>query len=378
MISSAVILIISFFIALIMSGVLFIISRTYPKSIQGLTEWYWSVLLLTLALPLYLVRGHIPDFMSIVVANTLVLLCFMMMNLGTRKFSGTAPRYKHPVIALYIGVYLAWFLWFTYMVPSINMRAAGLSLFTLVVTMDQLMLAGKKLSRSPGRSMLMAALLGLIVTRIIRLMSMLLGYDQPASILDTTPSQLIFLAAPAVMIPLATVSYIMLASEKLNRELEFVTQHDDLTGCLNKKAVMCELEREAVRANRYQHALSTMVIDIDDFKKINDIHGHLAGDKVLIDFTHKAKETIRRIDLLGRFGGDEFVVVMPQISAQQAMLLAERLHEAVALSRPVSWTVSIGVSEWRGVGDTLDDLFARADQSLYASKQLGKNRSQVG
>lgn len=378
MISSAVILIISFFIALIMSGVMLIISRSYPKSIQGLKEWYWSVLLFTLALPLYLVRGHIPDFISIVVANTLVLFCFMMMNMGTRKFSGDSPRYKLPAILIFIGVYVAWFLWFTYMIPSINMRAAALSLFTLVVTMDQLMLAGKRLERSPGRSMLMAALLGLIITRIIRLMSMLLGYEQPANILDTTPSQLIFLAAPAVMIPLATVSYIMLASEKLNRELEFMAQHDDLTGCLNKKAVMCELEREAVRANRYQHALSIMVIDIDDFKNINDVHGHLAGDKVLIDFIQKTKEAIRRIDLLGRFGGDEFVVVMPQISAQQAMLLADRLHQAAALSSPVSWTVSIGVSEWRGVGDTLDDLFARADQSLYASKLLGNNRSQVG
>ncbi len=378
MISSAVILIISFFIALIMSGVLLIISRSYPKSIQGLTEWYWSVLLFALALPLYLFRGHIPDFISIVFANTLVLVCFMMMNMGTRKFSGDSPRYKLPAILIFIGVYVAWFLWFTYMDPSINMRAAGLSLFTLIVTMDQLILAGKKLTHSPGRSMLMAALLGLIITRIIRLMSMLLGYEQPANILDTTPSQLIFLAAPAVMIPLATVSYIMLASEKLNRELEFMTLHDDLTGCLNKKAVMHELEREAIRANRYQHALSIMVIDIDDFKNINDVHGHLAGDKVLIDFTQKAKEAIRRIDLLGRFGGDEFVVVMPEISAQQAMLLADRLHEAAALSSPVSWTVSIGVSEWRGVGDTLDDLFARADQSLYASKLLGKNRSQVG
>ncbi len=378
MISSAVILIISFFIALIMSGVLFIISRSYPKSIQGLTEWYWSVLLFTLALPLYLFRGHIPDFISIVVANTLVLICFMMMNMGTRKFSGDSPRYKLPAILIFIGAYVAWFLWFTYMDPNINMRAAGLSLFTLIVTMDQLILAGKKLSSSPGRSMLMTALLGLIITRIIRLMSMLLGYEQPANILDTTPSQLIFLAAPAVMIPLATVSYIMLASEKLNRELEFMTQHDDLTGCLNKKAILSELEREAIRANRYQHALSIMVIDIDDFKNINDVHGHLAGDRVLIDFTQKTKEAIRRIDLLGRFGGDEFVVVMPEISAQQAMLLADRLHEAAALSSPVSWTVSIGVSEWRGVGDTLDDLFARADQSLYASKQLGKNRSQIG
>ncbi len=361
-----------------MSGVMFIIARSYPKSIQGLTEWNWSVILLTLALPLYLFRGYIPDFMSIVVANTFVLVCFMMMNMGTRKFSGSAPRYKRSAVALYIAVYVLWFVWFTYMQPSINMRAAGLSLFTLVATMDQLMIAAKKLARSPGRSMLIAALLGLIITRIIRLMSMLLGYDQPANILDTTPSQLIFLAAPAVMIPLATVSYIMLASEKLNSELEFMIQHDDLTGCLNKKAIMRELEREAIRANRYQHALSIMVIDIDDFKNINDVYGHLAGDKVLVDFTQKTKESIRKIDLLGRFGGDEFVVVMPQITAQQALLLADRLHEAAALSRPIPWTVSIGVSEWRGVGDTLDDLFARADQSLYTSKQLGKNRSQAG
>lgn len=378
MISSAVILVISFFVALVMSGVLFIIARNYPKNIQGLTEWYWSLLLFTLALPLYLGRDHVPDFISIVLANVLVLSCFMMMNAGTRKFSGSPPRYKSKTLVLFLVVFVLWFLWFTYRVPSVNMRVAGLSLFTLLVTIDQLLLARKMLTDSPGKSMLMAALLGLITTRAFRLLSLWLGYDQPASIWDTSPSQLLYLAAPSVFIPMATVSYILLASEKLNNELEFMTLHDDLTGCLNKKAIMRELEREAIRANRYQHMLTIMVIDIDDFKNINDVHGHLAGDRVLVDFTQKTQETIRRIDLLGRFGGDEFVVVMPEITAQQAALLADRLHEAAEQSNPVPWTVSIGISEWRGVGDTLDDLFARADQSLYTSKQLGKNRSQVG
>jgi len=376
MVTSAVILVISFCVALIMSGILFVIARNYPKNIHGLSQWYQSSFILALALPLFLARGHIPDLLSIVLANLLILLCFMMMNSGTRKFAGVRP-YNNKLLLLFVLVYILLLTWFTYIQPNIAMRVVCLSLFTLAVTIDQLALVLKKLPDTTGRNMLILALSGMIITRIARLASLALGYDAPTSVLDSSISQLVFLATPAVMIPLATISYITLATERLLQDLEYMSHHDDLTGCLNKKTATRELEKEINRARRYHHTFSIMMIDLDNFKNINDTYGHLEGDKVLVDFAHKAKAAIRETDQISRFGGDEFLIILPNTSIKEALLSSERIHLAARSSNTRSWSASIGISEWQGHNDSLDALLNRADKSLYLSKRLGKNQTQT-
>ncbi|WP_235276204.1 GGDEF domain-containing protein [Methylotenera sp. G11] len=359
-----------------MSGILFVIARNYPKSIHGLSQWYQSSFLLALSLPLFLARGHIPDLLSIVLANLLILLCFMMMNSGTRKFAG-AGAYNIKLMLLFVCVYILLFAWFTYIQPNIAIRVVCLSLFTLVVTVDQLVLVLKKLPDTTGRNMLILALAGMIITRIIRVASLALGYDAPASVLDSSISQLIFLATPAVMIPLATISYITLATEKLHQDLEYMSHHDDLTGCLNKKTATRELEKEISRARRYHQTFSIMMIDLDNFKNINDTYGHLEGDKVLVDFAQKAKAAIRETDQISRFGGDEFLIILPNTSIKEALFSSERIHLAASAPNRSGWSASIGIAEWQGHNDSLDALLNRADKSLYLSKKLGKNQTQT-
>jgi len=358
-----------------MSGILFVIARNYPKSIHGLSQWYQSSFLLALSLPLFLARGHIPDMLSIVLANLLILLCFMMMNSGTRKFAGAAS-YNGKLMFLLVLIYILLFAWFTYIQPNIAMRVVCLSIFTLAVTVDQLVLVLKKLPDTTGRNMLILALAGMIITRIVRVASLALGYDVPTGVLDSSISQLIFLATPAVMIPLATISYITLATERLHQDLEHMSHHDDLTGCLNKKTATRELEKEISRARRYHHTFSIMMIDLDNFKNINDTHGHLEGDKVLVDFAQKAKAAIRETDQISRFGGDEFLIILPNTTTKEALFSSERIHLAAKTSDS-SWSASIGISEWQGHNDTLDALLTRADKSLYLSKKLGKNQTQT-
>lgn len=376
MVTSAVILVISCLIALIMSGVLFVIARNYPKNIHGLRQWYQSSFILALTLPLFLARDIIPDLFSIILANLMILVCFMTMNLGTRKFAGAHSRSNNRLLFLFICSYLLLFAWFTYMQPNITMRVVCISIFTMIVTIDQLMLVVQKLPDTTGRSMLIVALAGMIITRAVRLGSIVLGYDHPTSVFDSSMFQLIFLATPAIMIPLATISYIMLATEKLHKNLEFINHHDDLTGCLNKKTGIQELEKEVNRARRYNHKFSIMMIDLDNFKNINDTYGHLEGDRVLVDFAQKAKAAIRATDQLSRFGGDEFMIILPNTALNEARLSSERIHQSARhSSRP--WTVSIGVAEWGGENDSLDALLSRADKSLYLSKKLGKNQTQI-
>lgn len=371
-----IILTISCFVALAMGAILFTIAKTYPKNIRGLTEWSLAALVIGLSLPLFIARGVIPDAFSIVLANLMILIGFMMMDQGVRKFSGATPRISRPVLAAFVLSYVSLFAWFTYIQPHIGMRIATMSVFTLVVIADQLILVLRKLPRTAGRHILVSSLAILIGSRVMRLGGLLLGFDLPTGVFDPSIAQLAYIGLPSITIPLGAISLIMLASEKLQRDLEFVSRYDDLTQCLNKKSAMEELQREVARAKRHGNRLSIMIIDLDNFKAINDTHGHLEGDKVLVDFSGKAKTSLRETDRLTRFGGDEFMAVLPDTDIEHASLVANRLHEAGQEAQPIAWSVSIGISEWLGPDDSLPALLTRADKALYKAKALGRNQTQ--
>ena len=372
-----IILVTSFFVALTMAVVLFIISRTYPKSIRGLTDWSWGLLTIALGLPLFIARNHIPDLFSIVLANLMILVGFMLMNAGIRKFSGIATRIRTAWLFGFVAAFIVLFAWFTYVHPSVAMRVATLSLFSLVVISDQLRVALKELPRTTGRNILAISLTILIGARVVRLVSLIFGIDQPTGIFDPSLLQLAYLAIPSIMIPLGTISLVMLASEKLHQDLEFTSRYDDLTQCLNKRVAMEMLKQEIARATRHGNKLSIMLIDLDNFKKINDTHGHLEGDKVLVDFSKRAKTFLRETDQLSRFGGDEFMVVLPDTDLEQAALIARRFNTAGRENQSIAWSVSIGLSEWLGQVDSQAALLVRADQALYKSKASGRNQTQV-
>ena len=361
--------------AFAMSVVLLIIAKTYPKSIRGLNEWGVSILVIALSLPLFIARDLIPDFLSIVIAHLMLLIGFMIANRGTRKFSGTTSAYGRIPLFLFTLLYLSLFVWFTYIQPDVRMRVATLSLFTLIVIFDHLVVVLKGLAKTTVRNLLVFSLAVLIASRVIRLGGLMLGLDQPTGIFDNSASQLAFVALPSIMLPLATISFILLASERLNGDLEFASRHDDLTQCLNKKSAIETLDREIARAKRYGNKLSVMLIDLDNFKAINDTYGHLEGDKVLIDFAKKTRASLRETDQLTRFGGDEFLAILPDTDLDRALLIAQRLHEAAKRSQPVAWSVSIGISEWAGKDDNLSALLNRADAALYKAKGSGRNQA---
>jgi diguanylate cyclase (GGDEF)-like protein len=130
--------------------------------------------------------------------------------------------------------------------------------------------------------------------------------------------------------------------------------------------------------------LTIIIIDTDDFKKVNDTYGHLVGDQVLINLVKFCQENIRSMDIFARYGGEEFVILMPETDCTAAQQMAERLCERVAQTpmtsdgREVSISLSMGIACWDGIQNlSFDALLARADQALYQSKQLGRNRVSV-
>jgi diguanylate cyclase (GGDEF)-like protein len=372
-----IILVTSFFVALTMAGVLFIIARTYPKSIRGLTDWSWGLLAMALGLPLFIARNHIPDLFSIVLANLMILGGFMLMNAGIRKFSGIATRIHAAWLYGFVIAFAALFVWFTYVHPSVVMRVATLSLFTLVVISDQLRVVLKELPCTAGRNILAISLAILIGARVVRLVGLIFGIDQPTGVFDPSLLQLVYLSTPSIMIPLGSISLVMLASEKLHQDLEFVSRYDDLTQCLNKRAAMEALTQEIARTKRHGNKLSIMLIDLDNFKNINDTHGHIEGDKVLVNFSKQAKTFLRETDQFSRFGGDEFMVVLPDTGLEEAALIAGRFNAAGQENQSIAWSVSIGLSEWLGQVDSRAALLTRADQALYKAKASGRNQTQA-
>jgi two-component system cell cycle response regulator len=155
--------------------------------------------------------------------------------------------------------------------------------------------------------------------------------------------------------------------------LEALLREDALTGLSNRRAILTQLAGMVSAARRHGHPLSIAVLDLDHFKRINDGHGHKTGDAVLVAAAHAMGTHLRAEDQLGRLGGEEFLVLLPDTHAGAAQHVAEKLRAEVAQADgPVSVTVSIGVATWDG--EAPEELLHRADEALYAAKDAGRDR----
>jgi diguanylate cyclase (GGDEF)-like protein len=155
---------------------------------------------------------------------------------------------------------------------------------------------------------------------------------------------------------------------------------DELTGIFNRRGLFELGRREVERSLRFGHALSALMVDIDNFKVVNDNFGHKVGDQVLKALAARCLANIRDIDIFGRYGGEEFVILLPESPVEDACLVAERLRRLTAdepfdtTMGAIAISVSIGVTEVSRLGEDLNALVDRADQALYAAKQAGRNR----
>jgi diguanylate cyclase (GGDEF)-like protein len=194
-------------------------------------------------------------------------------------------------------------------------------------------------------------------------------------IYDSSLEHLVYLSALSVFILLLSVSFVLLAAERLHTEVAYLASHDSLTNAFTRRHMneVCAMELE--RSLRSGHSMALLIIDLDHFKLINDTHGHQRGDHVLIDFVARVQGLLRHPDQLGRFGGEEFVVLLPETTKEDALAVAERIRAMCAQrGTGLSCTVSIGVTINVQDYDTVDSLIARADAGMYRAKALGRNR----
>jgi diguanylate cyclase (GGDEF)-like protein len=183
-----------------------------------------------------------------------------------------------------------------------------------------------------------------------------------------------------LLVSFAATATTAIQNAQLHSEVQKQAITDALTGLYNRRGFLELGWREVERAHRFERPLSALMLDIDFFKDVNDSHGHLIGDQVLAGIATQFLRDLRQIDLIGRYGGDEFIALLPETDLENACQAGERLRQVVHESifakdtQPVRITISVGVAAMHHEGENIESLIERADQALYQAKESGRNR----
>ena len=340
------------------------------------SPWQWAAAPLclffgTLATAL---RGTVLDTPAIMLSNLLFFVGAYVSLEGSQRFLGQPPR-RQPWLGVVAG---SWVLitWYTVATPNYPYR---LFIFTLCMTILCGAHAWLMLRHGPktfsGR-MASAVLLAVTAVQVLRSIT---AVSLPAGdgMFDRTPIQLLYLTSYAFTMLLITISQVVMVTDQMRHEFEHLANHDSLTDAFTRRHMNEALQLELDRSARHGRTVALLMLDLDHFKTINDTYGHQTGDQVLIEFVATVKTTLRKEDQLGRFGGEEFIVLLPECAQEAALITAERIRVAVANARQPACTVSIGLGISRP-GDSLNSLVGRADAAMYRAKELGRNRVEVG
>lgn len=356
----------------LMSLVLFALRRNYPASIGGLREWASAMALVFVAGLLAALRDAVPTLVAINLSTALFWGGIYVAYVGTRKFFERPVR--HAPWLLLMTALLAAQVWYTVLTPDYRVRMALTTGFTGCISGVHAWLILRQRPLGLARAMASAVLSSLAVQQAIRLVSAL-DNDPLTDFYARDAWQMLYLTGLSLSVLLFAISVVLMASDRLREILEDLIRHDSLTRALTRRHFIsaCESELERSRRNGRQTAL--LVMDLDHFKAINDTHGHQTGDAVLVWFVSRARSVLRRADQLGRYGGEEFVALLPETSSAEARVVAERIRAVMRVDAPVpNCTVSIGIAVNEKPQDTVEQLLARADKALYRAKGSGRDR----
>jgi len=344
--------------------------------------WGLSNILIGLGLIGVGLRGSIPDIISIPLANTVSWTGYLLILFGVRSFAGRPARPLLYLLAIAAAA-IPLFLW-----NEPEGFAKRVVLIAVLVMACDLLLVREGLLLWRREQLVSAAILAALFAPTVVLFA-IRGYLAATGRLGTemfptdNTSQWLTATGTAFLI-LRGSALLLLAAERSRNRLVTIAQHDPLTGAMNRSGLERAMTQIAEDAGRRPGRLTLLLIDIDHFKSLNDTHGHAAGDRILQLFAGAARSELRASDVLARHGGDEFVALLPHMSAKDAVPVANRIRAAFAralsdwdgapLRQP---TLSIGVAEGDAASDELETLLQHADEALYRSKRLGRDRVQV-
>lgn len=358
---------------------------SFNRNIPGLRLWMVSFLLGSVFSVSLLVRDWFPEVVAVVISQGSVSLAAYLCLMASRMYMGRRP-FSHWYAVVGIGALMVASVYFTVVQPHLGMRfvfvglGAGICFLLTARTM-----ADGGVRRVPARYLfaLVAGLHGLFL--LLRPALFKLAPVAPGGLPDaglvTLVSQFVLLEA-IVAVVLLGFGALILANEFITSELRHLAEMDPLTNVFNRRAFLTLLDKAISAAQRTGTAVPVLVMDLDHFKNINDTWGHRAGDDVLRHFVMLAHRCLRKEDVMGRLGGEEFAIFLPNASAAGALAVAERLR-ALVEAQPVATgpqsiplTVSVGVTLCAH-GDAAGAALQRADEAMYLAKERGRNRVEV-
>jgi len=358
--------------------VLWVQARSFPDDIEGLHDWAKGIVLMGSAFGLVSLRGLIDDSLTILLASAALLLGQLYLIVGLQRFTGNRVRWRPALDA--IGALLLLVAWLTYGSYSYQGRLFLLNLANLAFFALALRYVWSAEPRGFGRDFLLASFVvgaGVVLWRLTTLSA---DVGESDELFDRSLVQRVYLGVMSLGILGYSIGFILLSNERLRLELEFLATRDPMTGAFNRRAFFSRSEIEWARATRAGKPIAVIASDIDFFKKVNDTYGHHVGDLVIKDFSNRATAMLRIPDILARFGGEEFFILLPDTGLKDALQVAERIRHEIETRRDKAlppYAVSLGVAVWTGGAGSpvdLDALLNSADQALYKAKQGGRNR----
>ncbi|GGE47085.1 hypothetical protein GCM10007421_21650 [Halopseudomonas oceani] len=346
---------------------------------HGMRYWTLGNLAVMLGLLLNINQGHIPHSLSIVLANGLMTLGLGVVWLGLRNFRDLSQPQWMPMFAALVTMLLLWF--FRYQVDNLPVRYAISSLvlggFCLLCAAELLVPTRAPMRTASWFSGLIALAYGLIL--VARPAASLAGWNGPADLLGGPLQLITVLGAIAAQIGMVSGFILMIHYRNLDR-LRALSEQDPLTGALNRRSLQQQAELMLCRTRLSNEPITLIMLDADHFKRINDEFGHQTGDEVLCHLVDQTRLHLRSRDLLGRFGGEEFVLLLPGLNSLSASQVAERIRQSISDAawpthkHTVNITVSLGVACSEHHGYDFTTLLGAADAALYCAKGLGRNR----
>jgi diguanylate cyclase (GGDEF)-like protein len=347
------------------------------KGIKGI-QWFslYNLFALLGAIAVAL-RGQIPDFLSIVIGNLCVILAYYFFFVSlTAFFSARSSQYRIQIALFLVGcIAMAQYGWLH---PDTRARLIA---YSIVLGCQQAHIAvflfrqrnqGAALRTATASMAVMMAILSL--ANVARLIGVSLQ-GVPDNYLAASPFLAWIVIINSCLQCGFIVSYVWMTAAHLRRDLEVQASTDPLTGLLNRRAIELSAEQQIVISRRDYTPVSAIVLDLDDFKLVNDSYGHHCGDAVLIAVANALQSSMRPNDLLARIGGDEFAVLLPATSLEAANAITTQLRSAIQQSEVVygtittSVTASFGFAQLGPSARNWEQLVMSCDKALYDAKR---------
>lgn len=344
----------------------------------GLGAWTLALVVQAAAFLLFAAKDALPTWATIVTANGLIGFSFSLIAAALLEFRGSSlPRLVHPMAAAVPAFAVA------ALIHDLGARLVVANFLFAAASAAIVALAWKKVDGVSGgtRGLFLGGFALGAAGFVSRGIGPLVGPLSPEGFFAPTPWQAVSLMVNYSVILIASVSYLLMQKERADHLVQQQASLDPLTHTFNRRTLNDLARKQLARARRLGAPLSLVLLDIDHFKQVNDTHGHLAGDRVLVKFAQVVRDQLREEDVLARYGGEEFCLLLPDVPGPGAVALAGRIRKAVAKEsfavdgKAIALTLSAGVAARIDEGpDELDDLVARADEALYIAKNRGRNR----